>query len=272
MTDYKLIACDLDGTLLDPEGQISEENLAAIHRLAKRGVHFVPCTGRTLCELPEAVLSSSDIRYIIYSNGAVTLDKTTGERELFTVSRKLAERAFSLISRYDAHLAIRAGGLYTDARELTQQAFLHFNMYYTHVDVLKKFATGIENFRRRTSELPEPEVISLFFHTAKEMHLCADALRALGELVVAEPLPYNLEVFLSSAGKGTALRSLSRRLRIPGEATLGVGDSGNDIALLQSAGLGLAVANATDSLKAVCDEVICANTAHAVLYIENRYF
>ena len=272
MPDYKLIACDLDGTLLDPEGQVSEENLAAIHRLTDKDVHFVPCTGRTLCELPDAVLSCPDIRYLIYSNGAVTLDKAADERLLCTVPRDLAARAFAVIETYDAHLAIRAGGLYTDARELTEDAFRHFNMYYTHVDVLRKFATGMEHFRRRFNEIPEPEVISLFFRREEEMHLCAEKLRALGGLTVAEPLPYNLEVFLTDAGKGTALWSLADRLDVPYTATVGVGDSGNDISLLQSAALGLAVANATESLKAVCDRIICANTEHAIVHIEKLYF
>ena len=272
MPNYKLIACDLDGTLLDPEGQVSEENLAAIHRLTERGVHFVPCTGRTLCELPDAVLSCPDIRYLIYSNGAVTLDKAVGTRELCTVTSDLADRAFAIINRYDAHLAIRAGGLYTAPQELTEEAFRHFNMYYTHVDVLQKFATGVENFRQKLAELPLPEVISLFFHSEEEMHRCAGELRALGGLTVAEPLPYNLEVFAENTGKGTALHSLADRLHIPYCETVGMGDSGNDISLLQSAGLALAVANATESLKAVCHRVICANTEHAAACVEKLYF
>ena len=114
--------------------------------------------------------------------------------------------------------------------------------------------------------------ISLFFRSMEELKLCSDALRRLGGLHVAEPLPFNLEIFREDAGKGTALLSLAEHLGIDIRDTIGVGDSGNDITLLQTANLGLAVANATDSLKAVCDEIICANTEDAIDYIAKRYF
>ena len=51
----KLIASDLDGTLLNSRSEISGENLCAIHALSKRGIHFVPSTGRTLSELPAEI-------------------------------------------------------------------------------------------------------------------------------------------------------------------------------------------------------------------------
>ena len=61
MSEYKLIACDLDGTLMRDDMSISEENLRAISEIAVRGVEFVPCTGRTLCEIPEAVRCHPDV-------------------------------------------------------------------------------------------------------------------------------------------------------------------------------------------------------------------
>jgi len=272
MSKYKLIASDLDGTLLDPQGNISAGNLNAIHALAEKGIHFVPCTGRTLCELPQAVLNSPDIRYVIYSNGTVTLDKHTGRRLLCTVPGDLAAKAYDIILRHDVHIALRAGELYADVRDNTPEGYSHYNMYYTHVDVLQKFSTGIRDFRSKLCDIQNVEVISLFFHSMEELKLCSDALRRLGGLHVAEPLPFNLEIFREDAGKGTALLSRAEHLGIDIQDTIGVGDSGNDITLLQTANFGLAVANATDSLKAVCDEIICANTEDAIDYIAKRYF
>ena len=53
MINYKIIASDLDGTLLDSNGQISAENISAIRDIAKRGVFFVPASGRTYSEIPQ---------------------------------------------------------------------------------------------------------------------------------------------------------------------------------------------------------------------------
>ena len=72
---YKLLACDLDGTLLDDNSNVSAENLNAIDEMVKLGVEFAICTGRTYDEIPKVLLDNKSIRYIIYSDGSVILDK-----------------------------------------------------------------------------------------------------------------------------------------------------------------------------------------------------
>ena len=69
MYKYKMVACDLDGTLLNSEFHVSQENKNAIKELSEKGIHFVPCTGRTLSEMRE-VANIPEVRYIIYSSGA----------------------------------------------------------------------------------------------------------------------------------------------------------------------------------------------------------
>ena len=66
---YKLLACDLDGTLLDDNSNVSNENLTAIGELTKLGIEFILCTGRTFYEIPQVLRECEDIRYIIYSDG-----------------------------------------------------------------------------------------------------------------------------------------------------------------------------------------------------------
>ena len=76
---YKIVASDLDGTLLNKEQIISEENLQAISEMPSLGVEFVPTTGRSMNEIDPLLISSPDIRYIITSNGAVVYDKNIGK-------------------------------------------------------------------------------------------------------------------------------------------------------------------------------------------------
>ena len=75
---YKLIACDLDGTLLNSDVDLSYENKAAITELVKKGIIFVPATGRSFYEAPASVREHPDIRYFISSNGSVIQDLKTG--------------------------------------------------------------------------------------------------------------------------------------------------------------------------------------------------
>ena len=78
---YKLIASDLDGTLLSDNAEVSRENFDAIKKITERGVVFAPVTGRAMYEMPADVVNCPDIRYIVSSNGAVIYDKETKEHE-----------------------------------------------------------------------------------------------------------------------------------------------------------------------------------------------
>lgn len=62
---YKMVTFDLDGTLMGSDSRLSKESEEAIKEYKRRGIFFVPCTGRTLSEMPE-IVGNPDIRYIIY--------------------------------------------------------------------------------------------------------------------------------------------------------------------------------------------------------------
>ena len=76
-TPIRLVALDLDGTLLDSQSQISPRTRQAIADAAGRGVIVLPCTGRPLASLPPLVAQLPGIRYAITSNGAAVGDKGT---------------------------------------------------------------------------------------------------------------------------------------------------------------------------------------------------
>lgn len=111
MGNYKIIACDLDGTLLNNNSQISDENIAAINELAEREVWFVPCSGRTLSEMPQNIRELPSIRYIIHSNGAAVLDKVTGKQTSISIPKNLNIELFDLFNSYEAHICFRSNGV-----------------------------------------------------------------------------------------------------------------------------------------------------------------
>ena len=117
--EYKIIAADLDGTLLDPNQKLSAENRAAIAKLKDIGIHFVPCTGRTYIQIPDEVKYNEDTRYILYSNGTVLFDKETGEYHKECLSRHLAELAFKIFSEYEVNIVIQRDG--QDRRNFLRQ-------------------------------------------------------------------------------------------------------------------------------------------------------
>ena len=89
---------------------------------------------------------------------------------------------------------------------------------------------------------------------------------------MVEASEYNIEIMNIEAGKGNALYALCDLLGVDYEDTISMGDSDNDSSVTKAAGLGLAMANAVDSLKAIADEIICSNEEHGVEYVLNHYF
>ena len=88
---YKIVASDLDGTLLDSKGEVSAENLSAICELHARGAFFVPASGRSLSEIPRTLRDEESIRFYIHSSRAGIYDKKTGKNLSFGFPSSLSK-------------------------------------------------------------------------------------------------------------------------------------------------------------------------------------
>lgn len=273
MKNYKIIASDLDGTLLNNASQVSRENIEAIAGLTAKGVWFVPCSGRTFAEIPQAIRENENIRYIIHSNGAVVLDKQTGNRIQTCIPNALGRKIMDILTACQTHITIRCdGNCYVDSKQQTPEDFVYYNVIEAHVDCVHHYAQYRDDFNQLAYSLDNAEVFSAFFHSYEEKLACRKLLEADGRLRVVEASEYNLEIMNIEAGKGNALYALCDLLGVDYEATISMGDSDNDSSVTQAAGLGLAMENACDSLKAIADEIICSNEEHGVAYVLNRYF
>ena len=274
MNKYRLIASDLDGTLLNNRAQVSRENLDAIYELSQKGGYFVPATGRTYSEIPEALKNNLDIRYIIHSNGAAVFDKTTGERILLTIPNRLGKKIMDVLGNYKVHVMVRCGGeSYVDSAMQTERDFDYYNVCEAHRVVVRDFAVYLDDFNTFAYGADNVEVFSAFFHSYDEKIACKKYIEEnFKELRVVAVSEYNLEIVSADAGKGNALRRLADLLGVDYSETISIGDSDNDSSITKAAGLGLAVSNACDALKQVADEIICSNEEHVVRYVLSKYF
>lgn len=272
MSVYKIIASDLDGTLLNDDMALSAENAAAITALAEKGVQFVPSSGRTLCEMPKAVVHHSDVRYVIYSNGATIWDKQTDTHTYLCMSRTASNAVLDILQSYDCHILVRHGGQsYVDSRYTDEKAFAHYQICSAHRGVIGQYAVKKQDFISFLYGLDRIECYALFFSDDNQMADCAAVLGTVDDITVVPSWPHCIEVFSKQAGKGAALETLAEMTATPLVQTIAVGDSGNDTSMVVTAGLGLATANACDSLKVAADAVICANTEHIAQYILGKY-
>ena len=272
MNHFKIITSDLDGTLLNGKAEISSENLQAIDELIKRGICFVPSTGRTLSELPAEIISNPAIRYIIHSNGAVVLDRQTNQRCLTCIPEQTTRKILDVLHRFETHITVRQdGNSFVDAALTDEASYDYYNVCEPHRVAVRNFAKYLDDFEVFCYQAENVEVISAFFHDGSQIAACREQIEALGDLRVVAVDKFNLEIMNIHAGKGNALHALANMVGVDIADTVSIGDSDNDESMILVAGFGLAVSNAWDSLKAVADAVICSNEEHVLAYVLENY-
>ena len=271
MADVRLVAVDLDGTLLDDNSEVSAENLSAIKKIEESGVLFVPCTGRALGEIPDLVKNNEDIRYIIYSNGAIILDKRTGKKVLNCIPKETCKEVYEIFSSYDLIYNIHCNeNDYAPYGYMDEELIRYYNVPNGSRNAIQVYAIKLHDFDAWKDGIDNVEVFNAFFHDKKEFDECVQRLNKIDGLLVVCVEDYCLEIINSNAGKGNAVVTLSNMLGIDKASTVGIGDSGNDLPLMGGVGVRLAVSNAMPILKDVCDKVICSNNEHVADYVLNN--
>ena len=270
---YKIVASDLDGTLLNEEQAVSEENFRAISEMKRLGVEFVPTTGRGMNEVDISLINSPDIRYIITSNGAVVFDKKLGKRILTRyISRDSMSLILDTVRPYNVFIVVHEGGKTYYDKDKYNPEFLNIcgvGEYYGYI--IGKYAEAVENFESFLLSSCEVELMSLFFELDEGLRSGKQIFEDSGRLCAASPSPNYLEVYSSDAGKGKTLAAFADKIGVDIEDVIAVGDSNNDATLIEKAGLGLAVANACDALKEIADQTICENSEHIAKYVLEHF-
>ena len=271
--NYKIIAMDLDKTLLGPDHRICRENWQAIETFCQMGVQVVPASGRAYEEMPTELLESDLIRYYITSDGTMVYDKKTNTTHELAMSRELGHWVLDKIYQYPVCLMIHAdtkGYVELATHNPADYREFHLNDYWLQFAMEKE--CPVADLKAFAYGLPRIQSVVPFFKNMEDLKACQAYFEADPRVITAQTDPYNLEVFDVAAGKGNALMLLADLLQIDRKATIAVGDSTNDATMVCAAGLGLAVDNAVPELKKVADEVICDYREHCAQYILNRYF
>ena len=225
---YKIVASDLDGTLLNKEQTVSEENLYAIAQMKRLGVEFVPTTGRGMNEIDPLLINSPDIRYIIASNGAVVFDKSI-EKTILTryISKDTVRLTLETLRPYNVFIVVHEGGkTYYDKHKYTPEflSLCGVGEYYGYI--IGKYAEGVDGFESFLLSSDEVELICLFFELDESNRSSKQIFEDCGKLCVASPNKNYLEVYSSDAGKGKVLAAFADKLGVDIEDVIAVGDRG----------------------------------------------
>ncbi|MEG7283896.1 Cof-type HAD-IIB family hydrolase [Bacillus sp. 0909A] len=232
--DIKLIAIDMDGTLLNEEQLISDENRKAIREAEDKGVYVVISTGRTLMTCRELAESLELSSFLITANGSEIWDSN-----FHLVERKLLhtdhiKMMWDLRNKHNTNFW---------ASTVNKVWRGEFPENITDHEWLK-FGFDIEDDDIRNEVLAE--------------------LRKNKELEITNSSPTNIEVNALGINKAAALAKVSEKLGFTMEHVMAMGDSLNDIAMIKEAGLGVAMGNAQDIVKETADWITDTNIEDGV--------
>lgn len=278
MQSFQLAALDLDGTLFNSHSTIPEGNLAEIRRVTQNGAHIVISTGRPFCGLPLSQIEGTGIAYAITANGSAVYhipDRTCIYENSMPQEMVLPILDY-LLSR-DIHFDVFIGGeAYSPVKcvEAGQK-----------LPVPASLKDYILNSRTRIPDMPafirennlRVQKITMNFYPDEQGELKDRALvksyfASRPDVTCVSGGYNNLEFTIKDADKGNGLRCLAKYLQIPMEQTIAIGDTENDLAILKAAGLGIAMGNATDAVKAAAGDITLCNDDCGVAAALRKYF
>lgn len=239
---YKLLALDMDGTLLNDNHEISLETTNWIHRALKEGIHVCLSTGRAAMHaLPYA-----------QELGLETPMVTVNGSEVWKSPHELWRR-----SLLDVELI----------RKMREIALEHDSWYWAYS------TKELYNAERWPESLDGLEWLKFGYNTSDDdkRHRILMKLQDLGGLQITNSSPVNLEINPGGISKATGIQEVCDLLGITMQEVVAVGDSLNDLAVIQAAGLGVAMGNAQETVKQAADVVVASNNDDGIVEVIRKY-
>lgn len=257
MRDIKIIALDLDGTLLNSNKELTPCNLAALQKAADAGIEIVPTTGRFYGGMPEAIRNLPFVHYAITINGAAVYD--VQRRQDIAKAEIPLQSSVEIMAYLDTVPVIY--DCYMDnwgwmTRTMWEKAeeFAPNDHYLKMIRELRKPVPELKAYLLETGH--DVQKIQLF---VKDMELHRELLRLLPvrfpQTAVSTSVVNNVEINSLHANKGEAIGTLAACLGYDISQTMSFGDGLNDLSMIKAASIGVAMANACPEVLAAANEM-----------------
>lgn len=261
---YKLIAFDLDGTILDDDKRIPPDNLRALEAAAAQGVIIVTATGRILDGIPDEIKALPFIRYFVTINGAYVYDRVLDAAAFRAeIPLELALRTYEYAADFPVLYDCYQDDMGWMDRSMLERAPEYFTTEPRMLELLNQLRRPVGNLPQLLRERGRSvQKIQMYF-TQEDMPLRQRLLDEMPglfpELLVFSSVKNNIELNSVASGKDKALAALCESLGFTMESVVAFGDGSNDCGMLRAAGLGIAMANADPEVLAAADAVTASN-------------
>ncbi len=250
---YKIIACDLDETLIRLDRTISKEDIDAVRACRDMGIRFVPATGRGYATvdgtLKELGLYDLEDQYVIsYNGGAITENRGHRLLHFDGISFELAQELYRRGLGYDVCVHV-----------YTKDMVYAYNYTQEEIDYLAGRMEVREIFDDNIDFLKGQEIVKCLYMNTDYTYLKKieeDLKNITGGIDVSYSSNRYIEFNHKGVNKGAGLRTLAEMLHVDMQDTIAIGDNFNDLPMIKAAGLGVGVANTVPDMKPLCDVII----------------
>lgn len=288
---YKLIAIDLDGTLLNSFGIVTEETKNEIKKIQQQGTDVILASGRPIDSIKAIADEIDSKKYFIAGNGAIVYDMKKDE---IIYEKCLSKQKVLDIIKICEDNSI-GYSLYTEKEILTKN--LKYNVLYYHKENLKKpegkrtkiniindmyeYVKNNENsnFLKITICDEDKSVFNSIIRKLREIkdievldvsHMARKTIKQGTEEIPIEY--YYTEISRANVDKWYAIEFLAEKLNIKKEEIMAIGDNINDKKMIENAGLGVAMEQSTPVVINIADEVTTSNNSNGVAKILQKYY
>ena len=288
---YKLVTVDLDGTLLNSYGEVTENTKEKIKKIQEKGVEIMIASGRPIDSIKTIAEEINSKKYFIAGNGAIIYDI---QKEKIIYEKYIPRQKIIEIAKICEENNI-SYNIYTEKNIITQD--LKYNVLYYYKENLKKDANKITSIIKVDSILEyvknEPNIKCLKITVCDENQTIFKSivrrLRAIENIDVMDVSRMSRKVFkqgtedieigyfyteISSTqvNKWQAIKYLLPILQIKPEEVIGIGDNINDKEMIENAGLGVCMGQSTPVIKEISDEITDSNTEEGVANVLEKIF
>ncbi|MBF2565201.1 HAD family phosphatase [Listeria welshimeri] len=274
----KVIASDMDGTLLNSDIEIAQENVEAIEKARAKGIHFVLCTGRMYDDAMGLINKVNLYAPAICMNGAEIRDEHGKIILQHPIDRNLARNTYNTLTELGMYTEFFTdmGPITTDkarAKEFMIEMHKRIHPDIPAEAIMDKVEERFES--KDVHEIPDVErilgnkdlTILKFISFSSDKDILAKAKKKLekeSDLSVTSSFSDNIEITHREAQKGISLQYYVEKLGVTLDETFAIGDNMNDISMLKMAGYSVAMGNAEEEVKDLAKHVTLSNDEHGV--------
>lgn len=256
MHKIKLIMVDLDGTILIDHKNISDQTEEMLNKLLEAGVEVVPTTGRYYHTIPDYFKNHDKINYVVSSNGAVI---TNNREDIYqkTISSDIVIDVLKQADTLTVSSSIATkDGIVIDREKFSDNPFINKEFKKSLEDKTILVDNLLHYYQNNQEDVKKIQLSFENLIFRNDLHAKFSKIEMINTVSSAHD---NIEITAKGASKGLALHTLKNHLNLDTNQVLAIGDSENDISMLNEAGISVAMGNASDKVKAVSTMITASN-------------